>query len=160
MKIFNLCCSHHHRFEGWFGSDVQRQEQLSNGLLVCPLCGDSHIQVLPSAPHVHVGKAAPHTKRAAAGGVEAAAAAGLSESSQQTEAQLQSTWVQAIELLIQNTDDVGEQFADEARRIHYGEAPDRGIRGSATLDEVQVLREEGIDVVPISIPESIEGPVH
>ena len=137
---------------------MQRQEQLSNGLLACPLCGDSHIQVLPSAPHVQVGRAAPHTKRAAAGGVEAAA--GLPESSQQTEAQLQSTWVQAIELLIQNTDDVGEQFADEARRIHYGEAPDRGIRGSATLDEAQALREEGIDVVPISIPESIKGPVH
>lgn len=159
MKVFNLCCSyHHHRFEGWFESDAQRQEQLSNGLLVCPLCGDSHIQVLPSAPHVQVGRAAPHAKRVAAGSVEASAA--LLEPSQKTEAQLQSAWVQAVELLLKNTDDVGDQFADEARRIHYGETPGRDIRGSATLDEAQALLEEGIDVVPISIPESIKGQVH
>ena len=158
MKVFNLCCSHHHRFEGWFGSDAQRLEQLSQGLLVCPLCGDSQIQVLPSAPHVQVGRAAPNASRVNAVSVDAPG--DLPKSNQKTESLLQAAWIQAVQLLIKNTDDVGEQFADEARRIHYGEAPDRGIRGSATPDEAQALQEEGIDVVPISIPESVKGSVH
>ena len=60
---------------------------------------------------------------------------------------------------IENTDDVGERFAEEARRIHYGEAESRGIRGQATPEERHALLEEGIEVLALPIPAALKGPV-
>jgi hypothetical protein len=58
------------------------------------------------------------------------------------------------------TEDVGDRFADEARRIHYGETAERGIRGRTSGEEAQALRDEGIDVVPLSVPASLKGLEH
>jgi hypothetical protein len=60
--------------------------------------------------------------------------------------------VQVVRNVIANTEDVGERFADEARRIHYGEAEERAIRGQASADERAALREEGIEVHPLPVP--------
>jgi hypothetical protein len=69
---------------------------------------------------------------------------------------LQNLWVEAVKHVMARTEDVGERFADEARRIHYGEADERGIRGLATADEREALREEGIEVMPLPLPAALK----
>jgi hypothetical protein len=74
-------------------------------------------------------------------------------------ADLQAAWLRAVQKMMANTEDVGDRFPEEARRIHYGEKPQRGIRGEATPDEREALLDEGIEVVPIPIPRALKGPV-
>ena len=141
MKVLNLACAHHHRFEGWFASEQDHASQLERGLLECPLCGDRAITRLPSAPRLQVSK-----QREVALAPDAAS-------------QRQSRWMRAVRHLIENTEDVGERFPEEARRIHYGEVEQRGIRGRASAEDTEALREEGIDVVAVALPEVLKGPV-
>ena len=68
-------------------------------------------------------------------------------------------WLQAVRHLLANTEDVGERFADEARRIHYGEEPQRGIRGQATPEEREALRDEGIEAMSLPLPAALKGPL-
>jgi hypothetical protein len=67
--------------------------------------------------------------------------------------------MKAVRHLLANTEDVGERFADEARRIHYGEAPERGIRGQASEQEREALRDEGIEVMPLPLPAALKEPL-
>jgi hypothetical protein len=76
-----------------------------------------------------------------------------------TPADLQRQVMQAVRQIMANTEDVGDRFAEEARRIHYGETEARGIRGQATPDEAQALAEEGIDVVALAVPEALKDPL-
>jgi hypothetical protein len=162
MKVFNLRCHHDHRFEGWFGSEDDYRTQLEGGLLVCPLCADSSIERLPSAPRLNVSRArAPVEEQPAAASAPPAtpsSSMGL-PARQPQDMTLQSLWMQAVRHVIANTDDVGERFAEEARRIHYGEADERPIRGQATRDEAEALREEGIEVMPLPVPPALKGPL-
>lgn len=144
MKVFNLRCSQDHQFEGWFASEADRQDQLARGLLTCPLCGDPQVALLPSAPRLQVGPRATEPAACAPGGQTPA--------TDTSAATLQAAWMKAVRHIITHTDDVGERFAEEARRIHYGEAEARGIRGQASTDEAQALREEGIEVVSLPWP--------
>jgi hypothetical protein len=73
---------------------------------------------------------------------------------------LNQTWMKVVQHVLQNTEDVGSGFAEEARKIHYGEKPERNIRGQVTASESQALHEEGIAVVSLPIPEALKGPVH
>lgn len=144
MKVLNLQCIHAHGFEGWFASDDEFQEQLARGLLECPVCGDRQVQKLPSAPRLNLG-------------------AGASSERQDVmatpDAQLQAAWLKMVRQVMANTEDVGERFAEEARRIHYGESEERGIRGQASVQETQALLEEGISVLPLPVPKALKGPV-
>ena len=145
MKVFNLQCGNGHRFEGWFGSDADYESQRERGLVGCPLCGEAQVQRLPSAPRLNLGAvAAPEpaapTPAAPNPGVEA-------------------LWMQAVRHVLATTEDVGSRFAEEARRIHYGETEQRGIRGRTTQDEARALDDEGIQVLSIPIPESLKGPL-
>lgn len=154
MKVFNLRCHLDHRFEGWFGSEAERQRQLSQGLLSCPLCGSLEVSLLPSAPHVQIqrrGPSASDTALASEGVPDHHAADSQVAVNQQT------AWVEAVQRVMANTEDVGSQFADEARRIHYGEATLRGIRGQATLEQSRALLDEGIEVVPLVLPQALKG---
>ena len=72
---------------------------------------------------------------------------------------MQSAWLRALRHVIANTDDVGDRFAEEARRIHYGEVDVRAIRGQATRDEAQALADEGIEVMSLPVPPALKGPV-
>jgi hypothetical protein len=74
-------------------------------------------------------------------------------------ADLQAAWLQAVRHLVENTEDVGPRFTEEARRIHYGETAPRGIRGQATPGEREALREEGIEVMSLPLPRALEGPL-
>ncbi len=143
MKVLDLRCTLDHRFEGWFGGDADYESQHARGLIACPLCSSTEITRLPSAPRLNVSGARETALVATQAGpdvIEPIAAA-------------QAAWMRAVRHMMANTVDVGPRFAEEARRIHYGEKKaQRGIRGQATREETQALHEEGIEVMAIPLP--------
>lgn len=147
MKVLNLQCAHRHTFEGWFGSEDDYRSQLERGLVECPMCGDTTVTKLPSAPRLNLG-AQPATAVAPSQKQEIAA---------MPDQAMQAAWLKMVRHVMANTADVGERFADEARRIHHGEAPERGIRGQASPEETQALLEEGIGVLPLPVPKALKG---
>ena len=150
MKVLNLQCRHAHGFEGWFASEEDFQGQLARGLVECPLCGDAHVTKMPSAPRLNLGASEP---------APAAPAAAKQEVMSAPNEQLQAAWMQLVKQVMTQTEDVGERFAEEARKIHYGETEERGIRGQASREETQALLEEGISVLPLPIPKGLKGPL-
>ncbi|MBE7368651.1 DUF1178 family protein [Ramlibacter pallidus] len=148
MKVLNLQCAHAHAFEGWFASEDDFQGQLARGLVECPLCGDARVTKMPSAPRLNLGATEP-----------AAAPAPKQDLVATPNAQVQAAWMQLVKQVMANTEDVGEKFAEEARRIHYGETEERGIRGQASVEETRALLEEGIGVLPLPLPKGLKGPL-
>lgn len=149
MKVLDLHCPHSHVFEGWFGSEEEFQDQLSRGLVECPMCGDTQVSKLPSAPRLNLG-ARQETPAAPAARQDVVAI---------PEAAMQAAFLKMVRHVMASTEDVGERFAEEARRIHHGEVQERGIRGQASAEETQALLEEGIAVLPLPIPKALKGPV-
>ena len=143
MKVLNLRCAGDHGFEGWFASEDDFNAQAARSAIACPLCGSSEISRLPSAPRLNVSR---H------GAPEAEAAPG-------TPMTLQSQWLRVVRQVMNSTEDVGDRFAEEARRIHYGEVEERGIRGRASSEDAEALREEGIAVVALPLPDALKGPI-
>ena len=76
-----------------------------------------------------------------------------------TDARLQAAWLKMVRHVMANTEDVGQRFAEEARKIHYGETEERGIRGQATREQTEALLEEGIGVLPLPIPKALKEPL-
>ena len=135
FKVFDLQCERGHVFEGWFSSHSDFDTQRERGLISCPLCDSKSIDKKLSAPMLNVsGSREPSesAKRAAA-----------------KPAAMQAAMLQQLREVLRQTENVGERFAAEARRIHHGEAPERPIRGVATHEEQQSLVEEGIPVAAI-----------
>ena len=143
MKVIDLRCQSGHRFEGWFAGDDDFLDQNGRGLIECPLCADKVIVRLPSAPRLNLSGA--HPPAPTPPSVPAVAADDNSVT-------MQARWMQMVRHVIANTEDVGHRFADEARRIHYGEAEERAIRGKASAEEREALKEEGIEVHPLPVP--------
>jgi hypothetical protein len=141
MKVLDLCCAQQHRFEGWFASDDELASQEERGLLSCPVCGDKAITRLPSAPRLNVANLRDAPPAADAASV------------------LQSQWMRAVRHVMAHTEDVGDRFPEEARRIHYGETEHRGIRGRASAQDTDALRDEGIEVMALPLPEALKGPL-
>jgi hypothetical protein len=145
MKVLNLRCANGHGFEGWFASDDEFMEQNGRGLIECPLCADRIVSRLPSAPRLNLsGQREPEAPPPAP---------------PPPPPQLQTEWMQAVRKMLESTDDVGERFPVEARRIHYGEIEARGIRGQATPDERRALIDEGIEIMSLPLPEALKGPL-
>jgi hypothetical protein len=142
VKVLSLQCALHHRFDGWFADDADFQNQSIRGLLTCPVCGHAEVQKLPSAPRLNLnkGQVVPDQR-------PDMAATGTS-----------SAMVQALRQLIQQSDDVGAQFTEEALSMHRGETECRSIRGQATSEQAQELIEEGVAVFPL-LP-GWDGPLH
>ncbi len=155
MKVFNLQCSAQHQFEGWFASDEDYASQTGRGLLACPLCGDKAVHKLPSAPRLNLGASAPAP---AASQPPAASEQPALLPSAEARA-LQAAYLQFARQVVAQTEDVGERFADEARKIHYGESEERGIRGQATPEQRRELLEEGIAVLPLPLLEGLKEPL-
>lgn len=129
-------------------------------MVECPMCGNQDISKMLSAPrlNLHTSRAEtiadiPSEERALATVPEAAPAVTMP-------ADMQAAWMQMVQHVLAHTEDVGAQFADEARKMHYGETEERGIRGRVSADETQALLEEGINVMPLPLPEALKGPVH
>ncbi len=164
MKVLDLQCEFQHVFEGWFGSEDDFQSQLARGLVQCPLCGDASITKRLSAPRLNLGAghfAARESEALPLGASSAEVAAPKHEmvSGPQIPPELIGAWMAMAKRVMANTADVGDKFAEEARKIHYGETKERGIRGRATRDETEALLEEGIAVMPLFVPEALKGPV-
>ena len=157
MKVIDLRCDLGHAFEGWFGSEDDFLGQSGRGEIACPICGSPQINRLPSAPRIATrrGTDASHAEAVPAASPSASSAP-VASSSQLT---MQSQWLRAVRHVLQSTEDVGERFAEEARRIHYGEAEERGIRGKASKKDAEALHAEGIDVMSLPVPDAWKGPV-
>ena len=140
MKVLDLRCANGHGFEGWFATDEDFMEQNGRAFIECPLCGNKLISRLPSAPRLNISGASESVAKAQA-------------------ADLQATWLESVRQIMSRTEDVGERFAEEARRMHYGEEATRGIRGQASEQERAELREEGIETLSIPVPAGLKGPV-
>lgn len=151
MKVLDLQCPASHVFEGWFASEEDFQGQLQRGLVECPVCGDKHISKKLSAPRLNLGAGEPEAPAAAK--PPAAGAPAL------TPAALQAAYMKAVRHVLAHTEDVGERFAQEARKMHYGEAQERGIRGQASAQETMELLEEGIEILPLPVPKGLKGPL-
>jgi hypothetical protein len=140
--VYNLSCANEHRFEGWFSSAEDFGRQLERRLLSCPMCGNDKVARLPHAPHVSTGTPAKPEE-------PARPRKGVPQQYANLGAELLAN---LIDKVLENTEDVGNAFPEEARRIHYQEIPERHIRGTASAREVEALREEGIDVVALPLP--------
>ena len=162
MKVLDLQCAHAHAFEGWFASEDDFQGQLARGLVECPLCGDREITKKLSAPRLNLATVRgdkPPTDAVPATPAGEATAAPSQDVASLAPQQLQAAWLQMVQHVMAHTEDVGEKFADEARKIHYGEAQERNIRGQASREETEALQEEGIAVMPLPMPAALKGPV-
>jgi hypothetical protein len=160
MKVLDLQCAQGHGFEGWFGSEDDFQSQQSRALVQCPLCGDATISKKLSAPRLSLSRASAPEAR------ERSESSDRPEQSEQAlavagpqDADMAKRWMEIGRHLMANTTDVGQRFAEEARKIHYGEAPERGIRGQTSAREARELIEEGIGVLPFAVPEALKGPL-
>ena len=161
MKVLNLQCSHQHSFEGWFGSEDDYQSQLARGLVECPICSDNSVHKMPSAPRLNLGvhQAPPHQVLMPTEPPRqtSAPAAAPSETAQAGTSQFeQAAFLRALRHVVANTEDVGDQFADQARAMHYGDAEARSIRGQASAREAVELLQEGIDVMPLLLPAALK----
>ena len=129
MIVYQLACSHGHRFEGWFASAQACDDQADAGALQCPMCASPDVRKMPSAPHVHTAAPAPAAK---------------ADDARRREA------MDALRtLVLASTEDVGRKFAEIARRIHYKEEAARNIRGRVTAEEAEELREEGVETLSL-----------
>jgi hypothetical protein len=158
MKVFDLQCSAHHSFEGWFGSEADFVDQLARQLVQCPVCGDAQIEKLLSAPRLNLGRAQlPQTESADSAVPAATSVNDVVLAAPQTE--VTQALLRMAKAMLEQTQDVGSQFAEEASKIHYGESEARAIRGQATPQQTRDLLEEGVQVIPFVLPESLKGPL-
>lgn len=152
MIVFNLTCDNAHSFEGWFASAADFERQQNATQLNCPLCGSNTINKGLHAPYINSGIAPQPVPRAQPAQPAPATA--------DQYINIGAEVTKFIEHLIANTEDVGNEFPEEARKIHYQEAPQRKIRGNASNDEVEELREEGIEVVAVPVPRHLLDKPH
>ncbi|MDR3099379.1 MAG: DUF1178 family protein [Paraburkholderia sp.] len=153
MKVLDLQCPDGHRFEGWFASVDDFESQLSRELVECPMCSATNVSRVPSAPRLNLSGASEAQSASAAGH------ASQGGQTAQAAAQWQAHAMRAMREVLEKTENVGDRFVEEARRIHYNEAPARNIRGVASAEDAQALVEEGIDVMPLPVPAALKGPL-
>lgn len=139
MIVYDLACAQEHRFEGWFASAEDYAQQRERALLRCPLCDDDVIERRPSA-NVQVGRASAPVQ---------AQATAKAETSTPKPNDVQADMLRMMRTMIEKSVDVGTAFPEEARKMHYDEAPARSIRGRASPEETDALRDEGIDVLSL-----------
>lgn len=149
MKVLNLRCANGHGFEGWFASDDEFMDQNGRSLIECPLCADRLITRMPAAPRLNLS------------GARETRPANIDNNGggKPQPADLQAVWLATVRHMLANTEDVGQRFAEEARRIHYGETAQRGIRGQASPEEREALKDEGIETMSLPVPAALQGPV-
>jgi hypothetical protein len=125
MILFELRCSQGHAFEAWFRDGAAYEQQAAAGAISCAVCGDGSVTKALMAPAVATGSAKLNPEHAAAA---------------------MRGWRKVQEHIEKNFDHVGPRFAEEARKMHYGEVEKRSIYGDASTSEAKELRDEGIQV--------------
>ena len=135
MIVYNLRCRNAHEFEGWFKDSAAFDAQAKGGKVVCPVCNSKKVEKAIMAPAVSGAKKSNLTD---------------------AEAKNMRQFMTGLRKYVQdNADYVGPNFAEEARKIHYGETEHRHIYGEASLEEAKELVEEGVDVAPL--PPDLDG---
>jgi hypothetical protein len=146
MIVFDLLCVGGHRFEGWFASATDFASQNERRLVGCPTCGSAEVERVPSATRANLGAQPPKVEK-------------KPEKTPDMEGKdpfaiAQMLYSRMLDELLTKSEDVGKQFPEEARRIHYKEAAARPIRGQATDEEHDELVDEGIPVARLPLPPS------
>ena len=126
MILFDLQCEKGHKFECWFASSANYVEQLKNKEIICPYCNSTKIQKSLMAPNINTKNSQKSNKQKLAQNI------------------LENQIKKFKKYIEKNTDNVGKNFAEEARKIYYGETQSRPIRGESTEKEAQELIEEGV----------------
>ena len=147
MIVYDLGCGNSHRFAGWFSSPDDFENQQQGKLLSCPMCGDDRITKLPHASYVNTGAERPSKPPVMDKDQKAPSARGQHYVNLGDE-----MLTRIMDAIVENTEDVGSSFPEEARKIHYNEAPARHIRGTASSREVEALKDEGVEVVALPLP--------
>ena len=135
MKVYNLQCNESHSFEGWFRSEDDFLSQNSKGILTCPICESTSIVRLPTAAHIQSQKTRDN----------------FNNDKNFVNDEVKKKLLEVANQILSDSEDVGDRFADEARKIHRKEAEIRSIHGTATIEESKELIEEGIDVLTLPI---------
>jgi hypothetical protein len=172
MKVLNLRCMQQHLFEGWFASENDFQSQLSRGLIECPICADKCVQKLLSAPRLNLSG---HTTQDSSGPSgqlasvsDLAVSPGKGAKTPNPAPAVvpngrshvgQAEFLKAWRYVLTHTEDVGSRFAEEARRMHYGEREARDIRGQTSVREAAELMDEGIEIIPVPLLPGGNGPL-
>ena len=165
MIKYQLICDKSHEFEGWFGDSAAFESQQESGFLTCPVCESADVRRALMAPNL----ASPKTRKTDLAECQPAAPPssqpqqqapqqGPQQAPQQVSAALPPAAARKMQELIsemralqtkirEECRDVGDGFAEEARKIHYGEAEPEGIYGQATVEEREALDEEGIEIM-------------
>lgn len=133
MIKYRVICDKEHEFDGWFAGSDAFDTQAAAGEIACPYCESTSVRKALMAPAVSTSKRKTRNMMSATESAE----------------QVHKLMKKMREHVESNFDYVGDQFADEARRIHYGEADAREIYGEATVDEARELIEEGVEVAPL-----------
>jgi hypothetical protein len=156
MIVYNLACDYHHPFEGWFASPIDFENQRDRGLVECPVCGSRNIERKLHAPRINTGGVGGERER---NSEKAATEIAQSKSQDGGEfiasedfKKLSQAMGEFAHKVRSTTEYVGEKFADEARAMHYGDKPQRGIRGRADAETAAELREEGIEFQSLPFP--------
>lgn len=134
MIRYDLSCDNGHAFEGWFGSAADFDRQLEMALVSCPTCGSAHVAKRLMAPSVSTARKKQQRQEMAV---------------QTGQREMMAKLREIVSTIRANSEDVGERFPEEARKIHYGETEQRGLIGRATAEEVRDLLEEGVEVAPL-----------
>jgi len=137
MIKFALLCEKGHESEGWFRSSADFDTQAGRGLVECPVCGSAKVAKGLMTPSVQ--------------GTDRHAEAATHVLADERATGMREMLRRFRDHVVANTEDVGDKFAEEARKIHYDEVEKRSIRGRATADEARALREEGVDVAPMPV---------
>lgn len=134
MIKYSVKCKNDHQFDGWFKDSATFDKQAKAKQIECPSCGDTKVSKAPMSPRISKSSSSQQIVATRANEVAQELAEAASKIREHVE---------------ENCDYVGTEFAEEARKIHYGEADERGIYGEATINEAKELNDEGIEVLPI-----------
>lgn len=149
MIVFDLHCAHGHRFEGWFGSSADYEDQQLQGLVSCPECGSEQVDKAPSAPAVPAkGNSRPERRAVAS---EDARPLSNNPMPPEVKAAMQAL-AKAQAKALKDSTWVGDKFAEASRAMHYGERDEAPIHGEASAEEAQALLEEGVSIAPLPFP--------
>lgn len=129
MIVFNLRCANDHIFEVWFNNSETYEAQIAAGSVVCPNCGDANVVKAPMAPNVATGTSRKNIE---------------SEFYNESQKKGREVLAKLRKEIEANCSYVGDKFAEEARKIHYGETENTNIYGEATDSEERELHEEGV----------------
>jgi hypothetical protein len=132
---FSVACDHGHVFEAWFRNNDDYETQQKRGLVECPECGSSAVSKALMAPAISTSRR------------QAKIALAMGEAQKQAMAELKAL----TQKMRENAENVGDKFAEEARKIHFGEVEARGIYGEATPEEAKSLAEDGVSFMPIPV---------